>query len=282
MINFSAYLYDRDLDSCNMEEEFLVHSCGYYQLASLEDFHTKRPAGRRDYQILYITSGTARFIIEGCEHILKEGSLILYKPHEIQEYHYYQDERPEVYWMHFYGQNIGGWLEEKKLNRPIMHVGLQTEYLELFDSIIRELMLKQDGYIELATLKGKQLLLLFSRGLSAAGQEVRVRNEKIEEMIERINKNYQNEMCVDSLAKECGLSTCWFIKNFKEYTGFTPAQYVTKVRLSKARELLRSNAYNVGEIAALCGYDNPLYFSRLFKAHFGMSPKHYRNKERAV
>lgn len=282
MINFSAYLYDRDLDYSDTKEEFSVHSCGYYKLANREDFHTQRPAGRRDYQILYIASGTAHFIIEGTEHILKEGSLILYKPHENQEYHYYQDERPEVYWMHFYGQNIASWLEEKKLCRPVMHVRLQTEYLELFDSIIRELMLKQEGYMELATLKGKALLVLLSRGLKSRGPEVYIRNEKIEEMIERINKEYQNEMCIDSMAKECGLSTCWFIKNFKEYTGFTPAQYVTKVRLSRARELLRSNVYNVSEIAALCGYDNPLYFSRLFKLHFGVSPKNYRNKERAA
>ena len=44
----------------------------------------------------------------------------------------------------------------------------------------------------------------------------------------------------------------------------------------KARELLSASSYNVSEIAAMVGYDNPLYFSRLFKKTAGISPREYR------
>ena len=53
-------------------------------------------------------------------------------------------------------------------------------------------------------------------------------------------------------------------------------QYLTSVRIRRARELLETTDYTVSEIGALVGYDNPLYFSRIFKKQTGVSPAGYR------
>ena len=74
------------------------------------------------------------------------------------------------------------------------------------------------------------------------------------------------------------MSVSWFIRNFKDYTGSTPAQYLLSLRISNAQSLLESTAYHVMEIAEIVGYSNPLYFSRLFKKQCGVSPTEYRKQ----
>ena len=61
-----------------------------------------------------------------------------------------------------------------------------------------------------------------------------------------------------------------------QYTGVTPMQYIISLRIQQAQRLLGTSEYNVTEVSSLVGYDNPLYFSRLFKKQTGMSPSEYR------
>ena len=76
------------------------------------------------------------------------------------------------------------------------------------------------------------------------------------------------------------MSECWFIRSFKARTGMTPQRYLTSIRLGQARELLRSSTLNIGEIAAVCGYETALYFSRIFRKYTGVSPKAFRESRR--
>ena len=62
--------------------------------------------------------------------------------------------------------------------------------------------------------------------------------------------------------------------------GKPPRKYLTSIRVKKARELLESTDYGVGEIGNIVGYDNPLYFSRIFKKQTGISPAEYRKAAR--
>ncbi len=69
---------------------------------------------------------------------------------------------------------------------------------------------------------------------------------------------------------------CWFIRSFRLAMGMPPMQYITSVRLNRARMLLESTDYPIQEIGAMVGYDNPLYFSRIFKKQMGEPPSRYR------
>jgi len=92
------------------------------------------------------------------------------------------------------------------------------------------------------------------------------------------HENYQKTISIEDYASENHMSVSWFIRNFKEYTGSTPAQYLLSLRISNAQTLLETTSYNITEIASIVGYDNPLYFSRLFKKQSGMSPSEFRNQ----
>ena len=92
------------------------------------------------------------------------------------------------------------------------------------------------------------------------------------------NENYNKPLCIEDYAAKHHMSVSWFIRNFKEYTESTPTQYILSLRISNAQTLLESTNYNITEIAEIVGYDNPFYFSRLFKKQSGVSPSEFRNQ----
>ena len=92
------------------------------------------------------------------------------------------------------------------------------------------------------------------------------------------NEHYNDSINIAEYAESKNMSTSWFIRNFKLYTGSTPLNYILNIRISNAQSLLENTKYNITEIAAITGYDNPLYFSRLFKKQTGLSPSEYRKQ----
>ena len=67
-----------------------------------------------------------------------------------------------------------------------------------------------------------------------------------------------------------------FLRNFKKYTGTTPMQFIMSIRINNAQLLLETTSYSINEIAKIVGYDNQLYFSRLFHKQKGYAPREYR------
>jgi AraC-like DNA-binding protein len=90
------------------------------------------------------------------------------------------------------------------------------------------------------------------------------------------SENYNQNINIDDYAASRGMSVSWFIRNFKKYTGSTPMQFILQKRICNAEALLLNTEYNINEIAQIVGYDNSLYFSRMFKKIKGISPSEYR------
>jgi len=88
--------------------------------------------------------------------------------------------------------------------------------------------------------------------------------------------NYNQEISIEEYAESRNMTTCWFINCFKQITGQTPLQYILSMRISNAQSLLENTNYSITEIASQVGYENSLYFSRLFHKQTGMAPKEYR------
>ena len=80
----------------------------------------------------------------------------------------------------------------------------------------------------------------------------------------------------DPVTIDRGMSVSWFIRNFKKYTGSTPMQFIVGIRINNAQMLLETTTYSINEISKIVGYDNQLYFSRLFHKLKGYSPREYR------
>lgn len=83
-----------------------------------------------------------------------------------------------------------------------------------------------------------------------------------------------------TLATVAKMSLPHYFVIFKRYTGGTPIDYFIKLRMERARELLATTSCSVKEIAGLLGYDDPLYFSRVFKSVNRTTPTLYRASNR--
>lgn len=255
-----------------------IGSCGTYHLYTVEKLPTHRPKGRLDYQLLYIASGRAHFYFDGKPTVVEAGNMVLYRPREEQRYYYYGADQTEVYWVHFTGNNVTNLLRSYGLtNKKVFHCGSGAEYQNLFCSMIKELQMCQDGYEEMLEIYLRQIFIRLQRHFkSSLNSDNSHAFEEIDNAISYFCEHYNEPINIDDYAKENHFSTSWFIRNFKLYTGITPKQYILKKRIYNAEALLQNTQYNINEIAQIIGYDNPLYFSRVFQKTKGISPSEYR------
>ncbi len=276
MLNISGYLNEYDEEIVDTQNNISVNSCGHYKLITLNKFETLRPAGRQDYQLLYVTHGYADFLIKNKMVHVPAESFILYYPGEKQLYRYTLKNHPDVYWVHFSGLWTARLLKKYDLYpHHILHVNAAEECKRIFDKIIRELQLKRKNFFSLANVYFEELILLLSRHIAEETSQSHKSNELIERAIEYFHKEYRSELSIREYARKCNISCCWFIRSFKKHTGTTPCQYLLDIRMNKAKELLKNGTFNISETAEFVGYDNPLYFSRIFKKNMGMSPREY-------
>ncbi len=277
----TGYLNHSYLDFKDKSRPLIVGSCGTYRLSSHPKMPTYRPKGRLDYQIIYIASGVGHFHFDNAENetIVPAGNIVLYRPKELQKYEYYGEDKTEVYWIHFTGSDVKNILRKYGLKdkERIFHVGSSMEYERIFKRIIIELQRCQDNYEEMLTLLLTHLLIVFDRELS---REHIITNEymdrEMDNAVSYFNENYNKDISIEQYAESRGMSVSWFIRNFKKFTGTAPMQFIVSLRINNAQILLEQTNYTINEIAKIVGYDDQLYFSRLFRKQKGFSPSQYR------
>lgn len=108
----------------------------------------------------------------------------------------------------------------------------------------------------------------------------RVADEKIRKAMLYIAGHYGERLQVGALAAACNMTHAHFTNRFLRAAGMTPIAYIRQIRLGSACLLMNKTEMTLGQIATLCGYENPFYFSRCFSAVYGMSPSAWREKNR--
>lgn len=279
----SGYLNNSRTDFKDNSTPLVVGSCGTYRLKTRPKLPTYWQKGRRDYQILYVANGKTHFWFDGREEIVIAGHMVLYKPEEIQKYVYYLEDNPEVFWIHFTGSDVKNILAYHgiSLDEHVFYCGVLPDYKALFRKIIQELQLCRYGYEDYIASLFNDILLLVDRQQHEQKKATGDVQEQIERAAAYFNENYNTKISIDDYAESLHISTNWFIHNFKQYAGMSPAQYILSLRMVNAQSLLERTTYNIKEISEIVGYENPLYFSRVFKKEIGKSPAQYR-KERIV
>lgn len=279
----TGYLNHSHKDFKDKSRPLIVGSCGTYRLSQHPKMPTYRPRGRLDYQMIYISSGLVHFHFDKPENetIVTAGNVVLFRPKELQKYEFYGKDKTEVYWIHFTGSDVKNILRKYGFsdNKKVFYVGTSMEYERIFKRIIIELQRCQPDYEEMLMLLLRHLLIIFNRELA---REHIIKNEFLDRQIDEaatyFSTNYSHNINIKEFASSKGMSVSWFIRNFKKYTGETPVQYLTSLRLTNAQMLLETTTYSINEIASIVGYDNPLYFSRLFHKQKGCSPSEYRTR----
>lgn len=123
--------------------------------------------------------------------------------------------------------------------------------------------------------------LLVALGYHTGKQEnisVGIKNKKILEIMKYIQEHYNEQIKIERLAKEYDISSRYVRKYFSEVIGMSCSDYITLMRINKAKEMLWETKKNITVIAMEMGYGTPQYFCRVFKNEVGISPSEYRSK----
>ena len=94
-----------------------------------------------------------------------------------------------------------------------------------------------------------------------------------------MQEHFQENIQLDDAARSVGISPYYFSKLFKEQAGVNFIDYLTDLRMEKARDLLAHQNLSIKEVCVRCGYADQNYFSRIFKKTVGMTPTEYRNSK---
>ena len=122
--------------------------------------------------------------------------------------------------------------------------------------------------------------------MAACRNVISKRTEKSSSIIETakeyLKTNYAKDISLDDVSRIVNISPYYFSKLFKEDTGENFIEYLTAIRINKAKELLDSSEYSMKEICAMVGYSDPNYFSRAFKKNVGVTPTEYKESRKKV
>lgn len=279
----AGYLNNSHLPFKDKSKPLIVSCCGTYRLKTKERLPTRRPRGSLDYQLIYVASGKTHFYFGDEERIVNAEQMVLFQPRQSQHYEYFAVDKPEVYWIHFTGSDVKNILKRYNipLDDPIFYSGNSSTYAYLFKEIIQELQSSRVGFEELIEMYLRQIFLLIERSREDRKPAVSSFIQDEMELARRyFTEHYNEEINIDAYAKSRGMSFSWFSRNFKQFTAKSPMQYVVSVRINNAVSMLGCTSYNINEVANIVGYDNPLYFSRIFKKVKGVSPSEYKKSLR--
>lgn len=94
-----------------------------------------------------------------------------------------------------------------------------------------------------------------------------------------IEEHYQEKLTLTEIADTLNISSGYLSNNFKKFTGMTLSDYIAHVKIEHAKELIDTHQYLMYEISDMLGFDNPYYFSKVFKKVTGISPREHEKRQ---
>ncbi|KLE15838.1 AraC family transcriptional regulator [Clostridium sp. C8] len=242
-------------------------------------------------ELSFVTSGSVDYLIEGEEYTLKKGQVLI--------------SNPGIYHKELFNSNT---------NCRELHLGLtninifnncKKDFIDIGDKNVLTLNTYKDEILKtcqdivdeqknhkqtspfmLKSLVMKVLVLLHREineeipNLNSQEFSFKSREKKVlvESITKYLNENYTEDISLYTLSKNMYLSPVYISKIFKELMGDSPINYLIQIRLIKAKNLLEDSKLSIKTIAKMVGYNDPYYFSKLYKKYYGISP----NKARKI
>ncbi len=253
---------------------------GFFPKASRHSIRRKN--GAKEFILIYCYKGEGIIRFENQNRVLKSNSFYILPPNLPHEY-YSKDNNPwSIYWIHFSGVKAPYFYEKfiSVYNENMHQIELKEQRIRLFENLIDIL---EDGYsstnLEYVNLSIWQLLKAFIyEHIFSEDKKKYSENNTVESTIDFMKNNLDISLKVNEIANNFNYSPSHFFTLFKQSTGYSPIHYFNNLKIQKTCQYLSFTDMSVKEISFALGYNDPLYFSRLFKKTMSMSPLQYRKQ----
>lgn len=215
----------------------------------------------REYWLLhYVVSGFGVYELNGKTYHIGPGEIFFIPPF-VRTYYKADDKKPWYYiWIGFTTDyELPSQFEQPVINFP--------EAGDLFEEM------KNCQYME----NGKNAFLsgCLWKLMGMFLDQTKPKYDFIDKAISFIHAEYSNPITIQEIAKHLNLDRRYFSGAFSKRVGSSPQQYLVNLRLTKAAELMIKHGEKPSTAAASVGYTDLYQFSKMFKQHFGMSPREY-------
>jgi AraC-like DNA-binding protein/ligand-binding sensor protein len=165
-----------------------------------------------------------------------------------------------------------------KVAKVIADLGTQINRDELHEAYFATRLLTPVQYESIVVM-----LTIFSQHLSMVSNQIVVMQDNAEPYVVRrakefIKEHQSDELSLGQVARVVNTRTYYFCKMFKKATGLNFTEYVSRVRIEKAKNLLLNHNLRISEIAFEVGFQSLTHFNRVFKKFIGLSPTEYRSQ----
>jgi AraC-like DNA-binding protein len=239
----------------------------------------ERAAGVDQAIFIYCTKGSGWCDLNGNSHAIKPGDLLVVPPEMPHSYGAEKTQPWSIFWFHAQGSLLGAYLRELdvSVDRPVKPIGDVPRVLALFEEVLEAV---EHGYTKLQMFCASQILahlmaVMIQNHRSADHEQPSV-HQKIAQTITYMKQHLDQTLQLDALAALANLSRSRYVELFKHQSGYAPIDYFIRLRMHRACQLLDTTDRSVKAIAMELGYEDPLYFSRLFRAVNEKPPIEYR------
>lgn len=266
-----------------------LHPSIFY-CSRIKDARLTYPHSHAIIEIAYILSGTGQYQVGDQIYDVKQGDLMIFNPGVT---HQSIVNNPADATMEFVAGFTDVYFRDMPENQIVLPEGghlltlsgeAKREFSRCCYEIIEENASTQPGRYYMIQAQMIRMLVLIYRAIHGVKEQETVgvafesysRSYVVKKILHYLNDNYAQRISLDQIAQNMYLSPVYISKIFKEKTGDSPINYLIRIRLAKAKEMLDSDAGSIKVIAAAVGYEDVYHFSKLFKKYYGVSPMHYR------
>ena len=256
-----------------------ITDIGYYPNA--RHHYRKRRKGADENILIYVLEGGGKISVSGKEMSIDSNQFIVI-PQGNSHWYKADDQNPwTIYWIHFKGKNAD-FINDIAGKINLINPGRSSrikDRIQLFNEIIENLSM---GYsqanLEYANLCLYQLMASFKYIDQFRKINYSQENDVIKKAIIYMKQNLEKSYKLKEIAMKFDLSPPHFSRLFKQRTMHAPIDYFIQMKMQHACQLLDYSNLRMKEIGRQIGYEDPYYFSRIFKKVIGLSPYQYRKR----
>ena len=267
-----------------LPHQLYVSHIGYFPKALYH--YCQRPQGCVDNILFYCVQGKGYYTLDGHTFTLNPNQYVIVPATDKPLVYWSDTEDPwSIYWVHFTSDALQAFNrayhivpEQGPQYIPHNEKGIRI-WEEMYENLSR-------GYSP-ENLMNTNLCLYHLIATFVFSQQQNQNSSSPEkaiilETIDNMKNNLDKTIRIEDFADLNKYSVSHFSKLFRLTTGMSPIEYFIHLKMQKACQLLYTEDSRVKQIAALLGYDDPYYFSRLFKKYMNTSPETYRKSVRKI